>query len=64
MDFFFLTNSINFAFTDFETGIKFASEYKGVPWSGAMGMAACLKKAFDEKIPILDGRFLENISKE
>jgi len=64
IDFFFLNNSINFAFTDFQTKEKFVSFYKGKPWRGALGMTACLRRAVDGGIPILEGEFLKNISKE
>ena len=63
IDFMFLGNSINFAYTDFESKQKFTSEYQGNPWRGAFGMWACLKKAIEQDIPILEGDYLKNISK-
>lgn len=63
VDFFFLANSINFAFTDFKSKIKFETEYQGVKWRRAYGMFACLKRAYENKIPILDSNYLKQISK-
>lgn len=63
IDFFFVGNSINFAFRDFETGEKFKCRYKGNTWSGAMGMWACLKRAYESGVPILSGRELSKLSK-
>jgi len=47
MDFFFLGNSINFAYNNFETGTKFRFFYKGKYWEGAFGMWAALKDAVE-----------------
>ncbi len=46
IDFLFLGNSINFAYTDFVTGKKFITEYEGILWSGAFGMWASLMLEF------------------
>jgi hypothetical protein len=63
IDFFFLTDSINFAFTDFETKEKFEADYEGKSWRGAMGMTACLSRALDRGYPILDAKYLKDISR-
>lgn len=60
--FFLLGNSINFAFSDFRTGIKYETEYAGIPFRGAFGMWAALKRGIDEGVPLLDGRYLARIS--
>jgi len=64
IDFFFLNNSINFAFTDFKTKEKFVAEYDGTPWRGALGMTASLRRALDEGIPILDATYLQNATRK
>lgn len=64
IDFFLLGDSINFAYTDFKTKQKFSSEYNRTEWKGAFGMRACLKKAYEAGIPILDGGYLKQISEE
>jgi hypothetical protein len=64
IDFFMLGDSINFAYTDFDTGIKFSTLYKDTEWKGAFAMRACIKRAFENAIPILDGKYLKNISEK
>jgi hypothetical protein len=61
IDYFSLINTINFAFTDFETKQKFTTNYLGENWRGSTGMEACLKRAHDEGRPILEGEFLKSI---
>jgi len=63
LDFLFIGNSINFSFRDFSSNDKFVAEYDGVEWAGAFGMWACLKRAYDQGKPILDGEYLSTLSK-
>ena len=63
MDFIFLTASINFAFTDFEKHIIFTTEYDGAERSDSDGMMACLKRAYDRDTPILEGRYLQAVTR-
>lgn len=60
--FFLLGNSINFAYSDFKTGVKYETEYQGMPWKGAFGMWAALKRGIDGGVPLLDGKYLAGIS--
>jgi hypothetical protein len=62
IDCFMLGNSLNFAFTNFETGEKYAVEHDGVVWKGSSGMWAALKRAIEEGKPILDAEYLADIS--
>lgn len=65
IEFLGVVNSVNFCFTDFKTHKKFDIEYpegSGKIWSGAFAMTMCFKRALDEGIPILDPRFLMNLS--
>ncbi len=64
LDFVMVSSCINFAFTDFSTGVVFQMEYDGTRWSDAQAMFACLKRAMDEGIPILDGTYLARVSRE
>ncbi len=64
MDFTFLTATINFAFTDFESHTIFKAQYAGGEHWDSLGMEACLKRAYDEGIPILDGDYLAAVSRE
>lgn len=60
IDFLGLDSSINFCFTDPKTKIKFQTEYKGKMLSGSYAMSACIKRAIEDGIPILDCRWLKN----
>lgn len=65
IDFFMTASSINFHYpTEKETGKKYTIEYKGIPWTGAFGMQASIKRALDERISILDSDFLSDLSVE
>lgn len=61
MDFILVSNAINFAFTSFETRVKFQVEYGGRNWSDSEAMFACLKRALDEGVPVLDGAWLARV---
>ncbi len=63
MDFVMVANTIDTAFTDFKTHVKFQVDYDGVHWSDSEAMLACLKRAMDNGIPILDGKFLAKLSR-
>lgn len=63
MDFILTTACIDTAFTDFSTHIKFQADYAGYTWSDSDALFACMKRAMDKGIPILDGRFLAKITR-
>jgi hypothetical protein len=63
IDFIMVGNTINSAFTDFKTHIKFEVEYEGERLSDSDAMVACLKRAMDNGIPILDGKFLAKVTR-
>ena len=63
MDFVMVGNTIDTAFTDFKTHVKFQTDYKGVHLSDSEAMFACLKRAMDEGIPVLDGKFLAKVTR-
>ncbi len=58
-----LVATLNFAFTDFATGLKFESAYKGRTWSDSLGMFACLHQALSADVPLLDGAYLASITR-
>lgn len=62
LDFIGVGNSINFAFTDFETHQSFSVQYKGVLWRGAFAMWASLQRASDNGIDLFSGDNLRQIS--
>lgn len=63
MDFIFLTAAINFAFTDFETCEVFRVYYDGAWRYDSDAMMACLKRAGDAGIPILEGQWLAQVDR-
>jgi len=64
IDFVMVSNSIDTAFTDFSNHIKFQVDYAGQHWSDSDAEFACLKRALDNGIPILDGGYLAKITRE
>lgn len=64
IDFVMVANTIDSAFTDFNTHVMFQTEYRGEHLSDADAMVACLKRATEDGVPILDGNFLAGVSKE
>lgn len=65
MRFLFVINCINYCFTNFKTDQKFDAEYpEGKIWEGSFAMAACVKRALDQGMPLLDPEFLRSIKEE
>lgn len=62
VEFITIANALNFAFTDFVTGEKYAVEWDGTAWSGATGMFAALMRARREGIDILDPHVLRRLT--
>lgn len=63
IDFILVANAIDTAFTDFVHHQKFQVDYSGQHWSDSEAEFACLKRAMDQGIPILDGKYLAKISR-
>lgn len=63
MDFIMVANTIDTAFTDFKTHVKFQVDYAGEHLSDSEAMFACIKRAMDSGIPVLDGKFLASITR-
>jgi hypothetical protein len=61
-DFVAVGNCINFAFTNFETGKSFTTDYHGSQWRGAFGMWACLRRALENRSAITSGEFLSTLT--
>lgn len=61
-DFVAVGNCINFAFTNFESGKSFTTEYHGSQWRGAFGMWACLRRALENGSAITSGEFLSTLT--
>lgn len=63
IDFLMVADTIDFAFTDFSSNVKFQVDYAGEHWSDSNAMFACLKRGLDEGRPLLDGNYLQRIRK-
>lgn len=63
MDFVMVGNTIDTAFTDFKTHVKFQTDYAGAHLSDSEALFGSLKRALDEGVPVLDGRFLAKITR-
>ncbi len=57
MDLTLTVNTMNFAFTNFDTGIKYESDYNGHRYSDSEAMMANLHRAVAEGIPFFDGAY-------
>ena len=63
MDFVLVINTLNFAFTDFESGVKFEVEYLGKVWCDSEAMVACVHRAIRAGVPFFDGAYLSAVSR-
>lgn len=63
IDFILTAACIDTAFTDFSSHIKFQADYAGKSWSDSDALFACMKRAIDNGIPILDGDFLATVTR-
>jgi hypothetical protein len=63
MDFTLVVNTMNFAFTDFSTGVKFETDYMGKRWCDSEAMLACLHRAINAGIPFFSGEYLSKVTR-
>jgi hypothetical protein len=63
LDFIMVADSIDTAFTDFSTHVKFQMDYAGRHWSDSEALFACMKRAMDQGTPILDGHYLAKVTR-
>lgn len=61
MDHTMMINIINFAFTDFASGVKFQTEYQGRVWTDSEAMVACVHRALSAGTPMLSGAYLASV---
>lgn len=64
MDFTLVVNTMNFAFTNFETGVKFETDYMGKRWCDSEAMLASLHRAHSAGIPFFTGEYLANLTRK
>ena len=63
IDFILTADSVDTAFTDFSTHEKFQVDFSGRHWSDSDALFACMKRAMDNGVPILDGKFLARLTR-
>lgn len=63
MDFQMVLNTMNFAFTDFQTGTKFEADYLGKRWSDSEAVVACIHRALNSGVPFLSGEYLATVTR-
>ncbi len=63
IDFILTADLIDTAFTDFSNQQKFQVDFAGRHWSDSDALFACMKRALDSGIPVLDGKFLAQATK-
>jgi hypothetical protein len=63
IDFVMVADCVDTAFTDFSTHQKFQVDYAGQQWSDSEAEFACLKRAMDHGVPLLDGQYLANVTR-
>ena len=56
--------SLNFAFSDFATGVKYEAERDGRMWSDSEGMVANILNALDAGVPVLAGEWQARATRE
>jgi Queuosine salvage protein len=61
MDLTLFETTLNFAFTDFDSGIKFEVVRNGRVYSDTEAMVVCIQEAINRGVPILDGAYLATV---
>ena len=62
IDVYFFYALMNFAFSDFDTGEKFVTEYLGRQWSDSEAMFACTHRALADGVPLTEGGYLAEMA--
>jgi len=63
IDFTLVAITVDFAFTDFQNHAKFQVDYAGKHYSDSDALFACMKRALDESVDILDGAYLASVTR-
>jgi hypothetical protein len=64
VDFVLTATCVNFAFTNFETRLRWEVVHDGRVLADADGMHFCLQRALAEGVPVLDGAWLSQVTDE
>ncbi len=59
-----LINTLNFAFTDFSTSVKFETELDGVTYVDSEAMVACMYRAINAGQPLLTGAWASRVTRD
>lgn len=62
VDFVMLASALNFAFTDFSSGIKYEVEYDGKRWSDTEGMFVRIHQALESGVDLCDGAVMASLT--
>jgi hypothetical protein len=62
IDFVLVANLLNFAYTDFETGVRFDQVVDGAVYADSDALLYCLHRAIVEGIDVLDGAYLAQVT--
>jgi hypothetical protein len=62
IDFILVANLLNFAYTDFETGVRFDQVVDGTVYADSDALLYCLHRALAEGVGVLDGAYLAQVS--
>jgi hypothetical protein len=63
IDFIMVGTVIDTAFTDFKTHVKFQMDYAGEHHSDSDALFACMKRALDNHVPLLDGKYMATMTR-
>jgi hypothetical protein len=64
IDFILVANLMNFAYTDFDTGVRFDQIVDGAVYADSDALLYCLHRALLEGIDVLDGTYLAQVTTE
>jgi hypothetical protein len=62
VDFVLVANLLNFAYTDFDTGVRYDQAVDGVTYADSDALLFCLHRALSEGIDVLDGAYLAGVT--
>ena len=64
MDINLFVGALNFAFTDFDSSVKFSCDYQGQTWSDSEGMFARIHEAINAGTDLTSGEFLATVTRQ
>lgn len=64
IDWHMVNDALNFAFTDFSTGERFDTTWRGETWADSDAMHACFARALAAGVPVLDGAWMADVDRE